>query len=212
MYARIFAMAIMLIDVSVAEIIDRIAVTVEDTVITESEIIRQIRIAAFVSGEKPDLSPSNKRDMADKLIDQALIRREVKANMYAFKAPEGTGERYDEIRSRYASEAEFRKALDEYGITEHDVKEALAWQNTFLEFIEVRFRPGIQIPEQELREYYEDKVTAAAADRAPKPAFEEARGDIEKILTQMRIDNALDRWLGQSRTQSRIVYRQEVFR
>ena len=43
-----------------AEIIDRIAVTVDNRVITESEIMRQIRITAFLNGKQPVFSAADK--------------------------------------------------------------------------------------------------------------------------------------------------------
>ena len=56
-------------------------------------------------------------------------------------------------------------------------------------------------------------ITTSKLRRIPAscPPFEDAEKDIEKILTAQRVDNALDRWLGQARTQSRIRYTQEVF-
>src|SRR4051795_2405586 len=59
------------------EIIDRIAVSVDRTVITESEVIRQIRITALLNGEQPDLSAANRRETAERLVEQALMRREI---------------------------------------------------------------------------------------------------------------------------------------
>jgi len=75
--------------------------------------------------------------------------------------------------------------------------------------VEVRFRPGVSVPDEEIRAYYDEQIRARSTPEAT-PAFEEARLKIEEILTQQRVDNALDRWLGQTRTQSRIRYRQEA--
>ena len=63
-------------------------------------------------------------------------------------------------RQRFPDEVAYRKQLDEYEITEDELKEQLKWQMTLLSFIEVRFRPGIQVPEPEVREYYENQYLA----------------------------------------------------
>jgi hypothetical protein len=191
-----------------AEIIDRIAVTVDKSVVTESEILRQIRITAFLNGQQPDFSPANKRMTADRLVEQILVRRELETTRYASDATTSSAE-YEEIVRRFPSPEAYRQALAKYGITDGEIREALAWQATLLDFIETRFRPGIQIPASEIREYYDSQV---ALNPGKLPPFEQARDDIEKILTQQRVDNALDRWLGQARLQSRIRYTQEVFR
>jgi hypothetical protein len=57
-----------------SEIIDRIAVSVEDSVITESELRKEIRVMAFLDETEPDLSGANKRKAAERLIDQYLMR------------------------------------------------------------------------------------------------------------------------------------------
>src|SRR5271154_646275 len=61
---------------SPAEIIDRIAVTVGKEVITESDVIRDLRISAMLDQKPVDLSGPEKRKAADRLVDQALILKE----------------------------------------------------------------------------------------------------------------------------------------
>jgi hypothetical protein len=199
--------ALLLATPTAAEIIDRIAVTIDKHVITESEILRQVRITAFINGEKPVFSSENKRRTADRLVEQTLIRREIETSRYPTEAASKAQKLHEQLRKRYPSDLQYRKALAEYEITAEDVEEALEWQATLLEFIEVRFRPGVQIPENELKDYFATEVVA----KGEKISFEEAREQIESILTQQRVDNALDRWLGQARTQARIRFRREVF-
>ena len=191
-----------------AEIIDRIAVTVDKRVVTETEILRQIRITAFLNGEQPDTTAAGKRATAERLVEQILIRRELETTRYASEVS-GSTEAYEELIRKFPSREAYDKALAKYGVSDADIREALGWQSTLLDFIETRFRPGIQIPASEIREYYD---TQAALNPGKLPPFEQAKDDIEKIIMQQRVDNALDRWLGQARLQSRIRYTQEVFR
>jgi hypothetical protein len=203
-----FMVAMLLASVATAEIIDRIAVTVERRVITESEIIRQQRIAAFLNGEKPDFSSAAKRAMADRLVEQVLIRRELETSGYD-PSSSTVNKNYQQVKARFKSDEAYKQALAQYGITDEDVREALEWQVALLEFVDQRFRPGVQIPESEIREYYDQQV---AQNPNKLPPYEEAKEDIEQILTSQRVDNALDRWLGQARTQARMRYREEVFK
>ncbi len=196
--------------VSFAEVVDRVAVAIDKTVIPASEIIRQIRITALLNNETPDFTPSARRDAADRLVDQALIRREMQTSGYVSDPSDQGVVIYKAFRSRYPDDTAYNAALAKYDLTDQDVKDAFQWQATFLAFVEVRFRTGITVPEDELRDYYNDQK------RKNDPAignlsFEDARPQIEQMLTQRRIDNALDRWLGQARTQTRIDYRKEAF-
>ena len=205
--AALLVVALLITCVASPEIIDRIAVTVDRRVITESEILRQIRITAFLNGETPDFSAVNRRATADRLVEQVLIRRELETSLYVPPAPAGD-EQHNEVIQRFGGRSEYQKALERYEITDTDIRQALRWQATLLEFIELRFRPGIQIAQSEIREYYDQQ---AASNPGRLPAFEQAAADVERILMSQRVDNALDRWLGQARTQSRIRYTQEVF-
>jgi hypothetical protein len=192
-----------------AEIIDRIAVTVANRVVTESEIYRQIRITAFLNGEKPDFSEENKRRTADRLVEQELIRREIETTRY-ISAEADSEPLYQKFRKQYKDDVAYHRALAEYSVTDEDVKEAFEWQATFLEFVAARFRPGVQLTDAELKEYYDAELAPKLAAAGEKSSFEEAKKDVESILTQRRVDNALDRWLGQARTQTRIRYHREV--
>ncbi len=203
---------ILLIASGGAEILDRVAVSLERQVITESEILQEIRVTAFLNGEQPNLTPESKRNTADKLVEQLLIRREIETSRYVGAASSGDVGYKQFRKARFPSDAAYARALEQGGVDDAGVRRALAWQATLLDFIEVRFRPGIQIPEAEIRDYYEgDLAFEAKAKGQPLPSFEDARQSIEAILLSRRVDNALDRWLGQVRTQIRIRYRDEVF-
>ena len=196
-----------------AEIIDRVAVSLDSGVITESEIRRQIRLTAFLNGEKPEFTPESKRRAADMLVEQFLIRREIAT---ASLQPDNGGvapEVMAVLKERYPDDAADRRALSEYKLTDEDVKRHLEWQTRLIRFVDVRFRPGVQIPDIEMREHYGNIFVPEWRSRnaSPPPPLEEVHDRIENELLSERANAALDRWLGQTRTQTRIRYRQEVF-
>ena len=65
-----------------AEVVDRVAVVVGTNVITESELLREVRLTQFLNGEPLDLSPEKKRAAAERLVDQQLIRTEMELSRY----------------------------------------------------------------------------------------------------------------------------------
>ena len=197
-----------------AEIIDRIAVTVDDTVITESEVLLQIRLAAFQNGEQPDFSTQKKRDAADKLVEQILIRREIETARYPTAESPDVEPAMADLKKRYGGEAGFRKALAEYRLTEQEVRDQLKWQLTLIPFIDVRFKPGVQIADRDLREYYEKTLVLEwrRTGQGTPPSFEESREEIQERMTDQRADQALDFWLGEARRQARIKFHPEAFR
>jgi len=193
------------------EIIDRIAVSVDRTVITESEVIRQIRITALLNGEQPDLSAANRRETAERLVEQALMRREIAVSRYSPNAGAQGEQMYQAFRKRFPADAAWNETLLKYAVSDSDIRAAFLWQATFLQFVDLRFRPAIQVPEQEIQSWYDEHLKGKSTPEATE-SYEEARPKIEEILMQQRVDNAIDRWLGQARTQASIRYRQEAFR
>ena len=103
----------------------------------------------------------------------------------------------------YPSETEYVAALEAYGITEADLTRRLLWQFTLLRFIDYRFRPGIQIPDADVQTYYRQQVSEwEQKGIKPIPSLEDSRDQIEEILTQKRIDQALDQWIADTRKQA----------
>jgi len=189
------------------EILDRIAITVANQVITESQIEDEIRVTAFLNREKVDLSAAVKKEAAARLIQQALIRREMDLSRYPLPELSDAGESLQSIKAMYSSETEFQKALENYGITADELTRRLLWQLTLLRFIDYRFRPGIQIPPSDVQAYYRQQVSEwRQKGTNPIPTLEEARDQIEEILTQQRIDQALDQWIQDTMKQVPIRY------
>jgi len=196
-----------------AEIIDRVAVTVDRIVITTSDIVSHVRVAAFLNGEPPDLSPAARRAAAQRLVEHALVQREMEILRYP-APPEAEVEAVmEQLRRRHSSPQLFQARLAEYGITEMELRRSLLRQIMTLRFIDFRFRPGVAVTEAEIETYYrEEFLPQLQADgRGSPPPLEEVREEIEEILIGRRVDEALDRWLAAATAQADIEYREEAF-
>jgi hypothetical protein len=190
-----------------AEIIDRIAITVDTQVITESQIDEEIRVTAFLNREKVDLSPGVKKEAASRLIEQAIVRREMNLNRYPLPDARNAADSLASLKATYPSETDFQDALQTYGITQDELSRRLLWQLTLLRFIDYRFRPGIQIPDSDVQAYYRQQVSEwQQKGIKPIPGLEESRAQIEEILTQKRIDQVLNQWIKDTRSQVTITY------
>jgi hypothetical protein len=197
-----------------AEIIDRIAVSVGNNVITTSDVDREIRVTAFQAGVKPDLSPANRRATAQRMVEQKLIRREMDLSHYPLPQVSEAEPLLQQLRAtRYPDDAGFRQTLADYDITEQDVKDELIWELTLLRFIEVRFRPGVRVSNEEIQEYFDKQVKPAAEAAHPgQPiTLEDYRSQIENKLAGQRTDTEMDKWLQEARKRTEIVFHEEAF-
>jgi hypothetical protein len=193
------------------EIIDRIAISVGNLVITESQIDQEIRLTAFLNQEKLNLDKLKRKKAAGRLIEQTLVRREMEFSHYPLPQLSDAAKSLDTLNTRYKTQAEYQQALDSYGITEESLKRRLWWQEIFLRFIDYRFRPGIQIPDADVKAYYQQRLDKWKQEGLqPIPNLEDVRASIEQTLTEQRIDQAMDRWLTETRTQVAIRFHDEA--
>lgn len=144
------------------------------------------------------------------MIEQTLIKRDMAFSHYPLPVMSDAEASLQDVKSGYATAAEYQDALRRYRISEADLKERLLWELTVLRFIDYRFRPGIQIAESEVRAYYQQQLANLQKGGKPEPELSEVRSQIIETLTQQRIDESLDRWLADSRLQVAIRYHDEA--
>ncbi len=187
------------------EIIDRIAVSVGNAVITQSEIEQEIRITAFLNNEPADFSAEARRKAAERLVEQKLVRREITLSRYPVPPASDAEPGLKRLMARYPNAGAFQNALEKYGIGERELMDHLLWQLTLLRFVDVRFRPGVQVSDQEVREYFEKKLAPAAA------SLDDVREKIQEVLVSERVDRDLDQWLKLARQRVGVEYRKDAF-
>jgi peptidyl-prolyl cis-trans isomerase SurA len=194
-----------------ATIIDRIAIVVRDRIIKDSDIDRDIRVVDFLNQEKLSFGEAARRSAANRLIDQAIILREIQVGEYRGPTDQEAEHLLEQTQSeRHQTPAQFVRTLDQYGLTRDQLRQYLKWQLTVLRFIDDRFRPGILVTDQELEEYYRDHTSefrTTAGGQAK--SLEEARDDIRNTITEQRINQQFDAWIQARRKATAIQYREE---
>jgi hypothetical protein len=195
-----------------AEILDRVAVTVGDRVITQQQIVHEIRVAAFLNRETPNISAASKRTAADHLVKQDLIRSEMQSTHYPLPDKSESGPLETQVIDQYAGEAKYLAALEASGLTRDDILEQLWWQLTTLRFIDYRFKPAVHIPQADISSYYQAQVEKwKAQGQKDIPTLEQSRDSIEEILTDERVDQALDSWMAEARKRVNVRYVEDAF-
>ena len=190
--------------------IDRIAVAVGNRVITTSDLERQIRVAAFLSGTEADFSGKGKRAIADRLVEQRLIQNEIETTHYVDPDTSAIEPALSEFIAKYfKDDGTYRVAVAKAGISDRDVREELMKERTVNAFIDVRFHPAVQVTEEQIREYFEETVAPAAGGEAV--TLEGVHDQIERTLTGQQVDAEVERWMREARRRAAIVYHDEAF-
>ena len=135
-----------------SEIVDRVAITVGRQVITEIQIDEELRVTAFQNHAPISRSAEIRRAAANRIVAQILVEREMQFSHYP--GPEAADvDRYlQQIRGTFVSNTVYEQALREYRLTEPILKQHLTTQLATLSFIELRFRPNLDVSDSEREE------------------------------------------------------------
>ena len=174
---------------SSAGVVDRIAVVVGDSVITESEVLRELRLTQLINGQAPDLGPEQRRAAAERLVDQQLIRNEMEIGRYPQPSDAEAAAMVRQFsQEHYAGSTQFRAALEKYSITEEELKQHLLWQLAALRFTDQRFHSIV--PE----------APTQSADRSGP-----------EVKSAFDVDKQMEAWLKETRAGTRIQFKQGAF-
>jgi hypothetical protein len=185
-----------------SEIIDRIAISVGNQVITRAQIDEEVRLTDFLNASPLDTSDQELKKAADRLIEQTLVKRDMEFSHYPIPELSDAEPALKTLKANYHSESEYQQALRKYGITEEALKRHLWWQATLLRFIDYRFRPGVLVPDSDIQKYYDQEVIKWKQQGIQQiPRYEDARAKISELLTDQRVDQAIDQWLADTRKQ-----------
>jgi hypothetical protein len=190
-----------------AKMLDRIAIVVDHRIITETQLQEELRVTAFLNRQPINVDVDARRAAADRLVEQELVRREMRLSQYPLPSDDDVNELFEAQRQQSGGEALFEKDLGQYGIDSGILRRHLRFQLMMLRFIDFRFRPDVQITDTDINRYYERQVqTWKQSHTGPPPGIEESRASIEKALSDQRVDYALSSWLEETRKQVDIVY------
>jgi hypothetical protein len=174
-------------------------------VITAATVRQQIRMAALFNGTEPEESFPAFEAMRDSLIDRMLILEEMRISRYAI--PEG-GEvqpALDREMQQAGGPEKWASLLTRYRLSEEQVRLSLRYQAAIVRFTVYRFRPAVQVTTEEIRRYYDSKLTVQ-----PKPPLDEVRDQIETIIRREQINVLLNKWLAEVRQQTHIETYEEL--
>ena len=203
------SLAVLLAGIVAAEIVDRIAATVNDTAIPESEVRKAILVSAFspLPGESPDAFRTR---VLDALIDQHLEYQD--AARFGPAPPDAAQveEAYKKLVDRLKQDgkdpaAEFAHA----GMDEDDVKAMLERQLVIQRYLKERFAPiAYADEEQARREYDEHFVPARQAAGLSVEPFEQVSEQMRVQASDRAFEDQVARWLKELRQKARIgIYR-----
>lgn len=205
------AILLFLANTAAAELLDRVAVTIGNQVITQSDIDEEIRMSAFLNNEPAQFTAKVKREAADRLMEQSLVQREMELGRYGEGSPAEAAAMLEKLeKTRARSQGEFDKELKAAGITKQQLRDHLLWGLRLSTFVDLRFRPAVQVSREDVETYYRDKILPDTKS-GKKPDLAEVRQQIRQTLSADRADQQMDAWLKDARTRAHVEIHKAAF-
>ena len=207
--AGIVVLLAIALPVRAGDVLDRIVATVNSHIILQSEWQEAVRYEAFVGGRSIDQSRAGDFKAAlDHLIDQELLREQMRSSGFPHASSEEVEKSIQEIRKKYPdaeSEAGWQAVLGRYGLTENEVKRRVALQVDLMGLVDARLRPNIVIDSKSIESYYnQELLPQLRKSGAAQVPLADVTPKIKELLTQQKMNQMLVAWLQDLRSGSRI--------
>jgi hypothetical protein len=203
----ILCAAILALDGSAAQkIVDQIVALVNGEVITRSDLIWSLALDPKAPDPSGKMSSEILQRKLEVIIDERLIAQEA-AKLPAAEVSQGeVEEAIRALKSSFRTEEEFQRRVEAVGLTAERISDMARQRVLINRFIDFRFRSFVLVSEEEVRDYYEQKLAPEVRRRgADPPSLDKVRGDIVALLKQQKVNIEIDRWLREIRQRAEIV-------
>jgi len=191
------------------EVVDGILAVVNNKAIFRSQLEDALSFEALQQGKSVDqLSEDERKKELDRLIDQELIRQEMREFPTVSVPQVEIQQQVEQIRKQVPggeTDSGWQHALDRAGLTAEDVTEQVKWQLEILHFLDVRLRPTVRVDRPMVTAYYREKyLPELRRSGAKEIPLGQVYSQIQEILVQQEMEKTIDYWLKTLREQSDI--------
>jgi hypothetical protein len=192
-----------------AEVIDRIIATVNGHVILQSDWDETLCYEALLTNRTlAQITDDDRRAVLDRLIDQELLREQMKSADFVHATEAEVAARVAEARKLYPqaeSSEGWQALLAQFHLTEKDVLAHIRQQIDVMRLVDARLRPAVEIDSKSVEAYYRDqfvpKLKQSGASEVP---LAEVSAKIRELLTEQKVSEMLVSWLQTLRSEGQV--------
>jgi hypothetical protein len=182
------------------ETVDRIVARVENDIILWSDVGGLSRYQQFVEGKS-----ETEALILDRLIDQWIVRTEADVSRFPHPPDAEIDRSLDRLKRSFASAEEYEVRKNRSGLSDSEIRAMVESQLYLSNYLDSRFRPGVQVDSKAIEEFYRTAVLPRAKARGQEPpSLEDARDLIQEALVQQGITEQANKWLKESRARLHI--------
>ena len=195
---------------SAQKVVDKMVATVNAGVrtdlITYSDLLWQLSLQPNSLLDNPTSEDLNRALRL--LIDQRLILQEAEKIPTIVPTQKEVSDARDELARNFPSPLEFQERLQRVGLTSEKLNEIVEQRLKMEKYLDFRFRNFVVINQKELADYYNQVYVPRLKARFPGrivPSLDQARAEIERTLTETKIESDTDAFLDTIRERAEIV-------
>ena len=191
------------------EVIDGVVVTVNHKPIFRSDWDEGVCYELFMQ-HKPlaQMSDADRIITLQRLIDRQLLLAQMADTGYLQPSEEELQNDVVKLRSQVPegqNNENWEKLLAGYDLSDQLLRKHLRAEFQVMNFVEVRLRPNIHVPPDEVEAYYRNQLLPDLEKAGGKIiAFADVEPRIRELLTQEHMNELLDAWLHNLRQQAEI--------
>lgn len=192
------------------QVVDKMVATVNAGVktdlITYSDLMWQLALQPNTPLDNPTSADLN--GAMRLLIDQRLILQEAEKLPTIVPTPAEISDARNELARNFSTQDEFQQRLQRVGLTSEKLDEIVEQRLKMEKYLDFRFRNFVVISPQEIVAYYNDTYVPRFKARFPGrivPTLEQSRAQIERTLTETKIESDTDAFLDSARERAEIV-------
>ncbi len=213
MRTRFFQIALALLvtaaPIFAGQVVERIVATVNGHPILQSDWDEAVRYEAFVNHRSLDsFTPQDRKATLDRMIDQELLREQLKDSEQEQVPAQQIEERLREIRKTYLGAQDgsaWNADLAKYALSEPVLRQHIRLQFDLTHLVESRLRPNVHVDRDSIEAYYREKLLPQLRKSGVHEVpLAEASPRIRDLLAQQRMDELLNAWIRDLRQQGRI--------
>jgi hypothetical protein len=192
-----------------AQVIDRIIATVNNHVILQSDWDEALCYEALLTNHTlAQFTDDDRRAVLDRLIDQELLREQMKSADFSHATDAEVAARVADARKQYpqsASPEAWQSVLARYSLTERDLFAHVRQQIDVMRLVDARLRPAVEIDSKSIEAYYRDqfvpRLKQAGASEVP---LADVSAKIRELLTEEKVSELLVSWLQTLRSEGQV--------
>ena len=192
------------------KVVDKMVATVNAGVktdlITYSDLLWQLALQPDTPIDNPRSADLNAALRI--LIDQRLILQEAEKLPTIAPTAKEVSDARDELLRYFSTPAEFQQRLQKVGLTTEKLDEILEQRLKMEKYLSFRFQNFVVVTQEEIAAYYRDVYVPRFRTRFAGrivPTLEQARQEIETLLTEAKIESDTDAFLDTARERAEII-------